>query len=88
MIAKFDKDGDGKLNDEEREKAKAERQAEMIKKFDTDGDGKLSEEERAKMPKPPMHRGGPDGKRGPGGVDGKRGPHGPGAPDGAEPKAP
>jgi hypothetical protein len=88
MIAKFDKDGDGKLNDEEREKAKAERQAEMIKKFDTDGDGKLSEEERAKMPKPPMHRGGPDGKRGPGGVDGKRGPHGPGAPDGAEPKTP
>lgn len=56
IIAKFDKDGDGKLNDEERAAAKAAREemmkarkAEMLKKFDTDGDGKLSDEEEAAM---------------------------------------
>lgn len=53
VIAKFDTDGDGKLNEEERKAAgearKAEfakRRAEMIEKFDTDKDGKLSPEER------------------------------------------
>ncbi len=53
VIEKFDKDGDGKLNEEEREAAKAgrkemmeARKKEMIAKFDTDGDGELSEEER------------------------------------------
>lgn len=64
MLKKFDKDGDGKLNDEEKAAMKAEwqkrrgeggkgpdaaRRAEMMKKFDKDGDGKLSEEERAAM---------------------------------------
>ena len=42
IIEKFDKDGDGKLNDEE----KAEIRKEMKSKFDKDGDGKLSPEER------------------------------------------
>ena len=53
VLAKFDKDGDGKLNDEERAVAKAageakmeERKKEMLAKFDKDGDGKLNEEER------------------------------------------
>ena len=64
MLKKFDKDGDGKLSDEEKAAMKAEmqkrrgeggkgpdaaRRAEMMKKFDKDGDGKLSEEERAAM---------------------------------------
>lgn len=53
MIKKFDKDGDGKLSEEEKTAMKSERKekgknrrAEMIKKFDKDGDGKLSEEEK------------------------------------------
>lgn len=52
IIAKFDKDGDGKLNDEE---AKAAREAMQAKrkeaeaKFDKDGDGTLNEEERKAM---------------------------------------
>jgi Ca2+-binding EF-hand superfamily protein len=56
MLKKFDKDGDGKLNEEERAAAKAAREemmkahkAEMLKKFDKDGDGKLSAEEEAAM---------------------------------------
>jgi Ca2+-binding EF-hand superfamily protein len=43
MIAKFDKDGDGKLNEEE---TKAAREAAMLKRFDKDGDGKLNDEEK------------------------------------------
>ena len=43
MIAKFDKDGDGKLNDAERAAA---REAGMLKRFDKDGDGKLNAEEQ------------------------------------------
>jgi Ca2+-binding EF-hand superfamily protein len=53
ILAKFDKDGDGKLNEEERAAAKAageakmeERKKEMIAKFDKDGDGTLSDEEK------------------------------------------
>jgi len=57
VLKQFDKDGDGKLNAEERaaaEKARAERGREkgdgdrgaMLKQLDKDGDGKLSEEER------------------------------------------
>lgn len=52
LIAKFDKDGDGKLNDEEAKAAREAMQAkrkEMEAKFDIDGDGKLSEEERKAM---------------------------------------
>lgn len=57
IIAKFDADGDGQLNEEERKAAREamqerrrakmqERRQKMLEKFDTDGDGTLSEEER------------------------------------------
>ena len=62
MLKKFDKNGDGKLNDEEKSTLRVEMQNrrrgkdrkqwtpeqrnEMLKKFDKDGDGKLSQEER------------------------------------------
>jgi Ca2+-binding EF-hand superfamily protein len=52
----FDKDGDGKLNEEERKammdarKAQGEKfRAEREKAFDKDGDGKLNDEEKAAM---------------------------------------
>lgn len=45
-LKKFDKDGDGKLSQEEAQAMRQERQAEILKKYDKDGDGKLSEEER------------------------------------------
>ncbi len=58
MIKRFDKNGDGKLSDDEKAEAqkilkgkKGERPsgklAEAMKKFDADGDGKLSDEEKA-----------------------------------------
>ena len=49
MIKKFDKDGDGKLSEDERaelRKAMEARRKEFMAKFDKDGDGKLNEEER------------------------------------------
>ena len=49
MLKKFDKDGDGKLNEEERAALREEgqkRRKEIIAKFDKDGDGKLNEDER------------------------------------------
>ena len=52
MVKKFDKDGDGKLSDEEKAAAKTEmeaKRAEMHKEFDKDGDGKLSDDERKAM---------------------------------------
>lgn len=53
MIEKFDKDGDGKLSEDERAAAKEamrERHEKwMIERFDKDGDGKLSQEEREAM---------------------------------------
>ena len=55
MIKKFDKDGDGKLNDAEKQAAKeamkAEHEKKMLEKFDTDKDGKLSDAEKAEMQK-------------------------------------
>lgn len=52
MIERFDKDGDGKLSDDEMKAMQAERneaRKEMVKKYDKDGDGKLSGEERKTM---------------------------------------
>jgi hypothetical protein len=56
ILKEFDKDGDGKLNDEEAKAAREARQAraeearkKMLEKYDTDKDGKLSEEERKTM---------------------------------------
>ena len=54
MIKKFDSDGDGKLSDEEREKARKQMPGkgrklppEVLQKFDKDGDGELNDKERA-----------------------------------------
>ena len=59
MLKKFDANGDGKLDAEEREKMRAEmgakggrgpeRMKKLLEKFDKDGDGKLSEDERAAL---------------------------------------
>jgi Ca2+-binding EF-hand superfamily protein len=53
LVAEFDKDGDGQLNDEERQAARAafqakmaERHKEALDQYDTDRDGKLSDDER------------------------------------------
>ncbi len=53
FFQKFDKDGDGKLSEEERKAAREEMAGKrpllpplLIKKFDKDGDGRLSVEER------------------------------------------
>ena len=61
IIKKFDKDGDGKLNDEEKaelRKKMAERSGGgrklppfLMKKFDKDGNGELSDEEKAEARK-------------------------------------
>lgn len=55
-LKEYDKDGDGKLSEDERKAMRAdmqakaaERRAEALKKYDTDGDGKLSEDERKAM---------------------------------------
>ncbi len=52
VLKKFDKDGDGKLSEDERKAMQDARQEErkaMNAKYDKDGDGKLSEDERAAM---------------------------------------
>jgi Ca2+-binding EF-hand superfamily protein len=50
MLKKFDKDGDGKLSDDERkamrEEMAAAREKAMLEQLDTDKDGKVSDEER------------------------------------------
>jgi Ca2+-binding EF-hand superfamily protein len=50
LLKEFDKDGDGKLGDDERtalrEAMKTRGEARMLKEFDTDGDGKISDAER------------------------------------------
>lgn len=55
LLKEFDKDGDGKLSEDERkamreamEARMKERRQKMLEKYDADGDGKLSEEEIAK----------------------------------------
>ena len=52
ILAKFDKDGDGKLSREERramfDEARKKREA-LIKKYDADGDGKLNDAEKTKL---------------------------------------
>lgn len=56
LIKEYDKDGDGKLSDDERkamqEAVRAKREAQQkadLAKYDKDGDGKLSAEERKTM---------------------------------------
>jgi Ca2+-binding EF-hand superfamily protein len=55
ILEKFDKDGDGKLNDKELAAAKKAqsgkrervKRSDVIKEFDKDGDGRLNDEEKA-----------------------------------------
>ncbi len=57
MLERFDKDGDGELNEEERQAAReafraereARRQAWLLEQYDKDGDGVLNEEEQAQL---------------------------------------
>lgn len=61
LVRRFDKDGDGKLSEDEKAAARAEMRTEngprkenrkkLLKRFDKDGDGKLSEEEKAEAKK-------------------------------------
>jgi len=46
---KYDKNGDGKLDEEERKTLQKERQDELMKKYDKNTDGKLDEEEKKVM---------------------------------------
>ena len=48
-IKAFDKDGDGKLNDEERAAMREQMRKNREKMFDTNGDGKLDDTEKAAM---------------------------------------
>lgn len=76
FIKPYDKDGDGKLNESEREAmtaAMAARREEMMKRFDTNGDGELDETERAAM-----RQAFPGRQRGSGKQEGGRGPRGEG----------
>ncbi|HVJ46236.1 MAG TPA: hypothetical protein VM511_07620, partial [Luteolibacter sp.] len=61
----FDKDGDGKLNDEEKKALQEDNEKKLIKRFDKDGDGKLSDEEKAAIPKGPRGDKGPKGDKKP-----------------------
>lgn len=47
LLKKIDKDGDGKLNDSEKEAIHGKVKKEVLKRFDKDGDGKLNAEEKA-----------------------------------------
>ena len=80
MIKRFDKDGDGKLNEEEKAAARAEMRKEgggrpgggrmheeILKRFDKDGDGKLNDAERAAFEKAWDERMKNGGQGGPGG---------------------
>lgn len=49
ILKKYDKDGDGKLSDEEGKAAREGRRKEMLEKYDADGDGKITGDERKKM---------------------------------------
>ena len=46
MLKKYDKNSNGKIDEDEREAMRKDREAETIKKFDKNGDGKLDESER------------------------------------------
>lgn len=59
-IRQYDKDGDGRLSDEEKAAAKnhmreqgvqPERRKQLLKRFDKDGDGRLNDAERAEAEK-------------------------------------
>ncbi len=75
MMRRFDKDGDGKLDDAE--KAEMEKhKKEILAKYDKDGDGQLGPEERKAFME--------DRRREMGGRGGPGGPGVPGAPEGGD----
>ena len=49
LLEKFDKNGDGELDAEEKDAVKADKKQKLIEQFDEDKDGQLNEEESAKM---------------------------------------
>lgn len=63
VLKEFDKDGDGKLNDEERKAMQEAGHKKLLEKFDTDKDGKLSDEERKAIPQRPKGDRGPKGDK-------------------------
>lgn len=46
---KYDKNGDGRLDEAERKALQDDRRADLMKKYDKDGDGKIDENERKAM---------------------------------------
>jgi hypothetical protein len=46
LFKKYDKNGDGKLDEGERAALQKDRQEEMVKKYDKNGDGKIDDTER------------------------------------------
>jgi hypothetical protein len=67
MLATYDKDGNGELDDRERRTMREARMAEQFKRLDTNGDGMLSIEEfqagdglRAGFGRPPFDRSRPN----------------------------
>ena len=83
-IEKFDKNGDGELDEAERKAAGEARKKMILEKFDKDGDGKLSAEERKAAAEAMKKRRGPrpEGKR----PEGKgKGPKGKGKGKGPKP---
>jgi hypothetical protein len=48
VLERFDANGDGRLDEGEREAARAAFRARVLERFDADGDGTLSPDERAK----------------------------------------
>lgn len=45
ILEKYDKNKDGKLDQEERDALRKDREAERVKRYDKNGDGKLDEQE-------------------------------------------
>lgn len=76
MVKEFDKDGDGKLSDEEKSAMKTAMDAKkkaILEKYDADKDGKLSPEERAAAVAAGEKLPGGGGGKGPKGPKGKKG---------------
>lgn len=49
VLKKYDKNGDGKLDESERQAMREDLKKDRLKKYDKNGDGKLDEQERAAM---------------------------------------
>ena len=86
LIEKFDKDGDGKLNAEERKAAGEARKAEFLKKFDKNGDGKISPEEKKAVAEEMKKKFGDRRRSGGGKPEGRRPRPEGGKPEGRKPR--